>query len=167
MPIDQPFPARFESKDVAQIHVVVPRAEIGTAMQAALRELSALLREQNIEPAGPWFAHHSRRPTDTFDFAVCFPVARPVEPSGRVAYARIAAVDVIRTIYRGPYEGLPQAWPEFMNWVQARNLATREDIFEVYTVGRQESLDSATWQTELNCPLVGDAPAELATEATQ
>ena len=67
----------------AFLHLTVPRAEIQTVMGPAVREVYAAVAAQGIAPAGPWFTH-LRRPTDTFDFEVCVPVATPFCASGRV-----------------------------------------------------------------------------------
>ena len=42
-----------------------PREEIQLAMGPGIREVFAVLAAQGIAPAGPWFTHHRRRPTDT------------------------------------------------------------------------------------------------------
>ncbi|MDE3104373.1 MAG: GyrI-like domain-containing protein [Acidobacteriota bacterium] len=122
-------------------------------MQAALQEMSAGLQAQGVPPSGAWFAHHHRRPAETFDFDVCFPVATPLAPAGRVECITLPATEVVRTYYRGPYHQLPAAWPEFMQWIESNGIAVRDDIFEVYTVGPQQNPDPAQWQTEFNCPL--------------
>ena len=79
-------PRITESTDqlTACIPLVVPRAEIRTVMGPSIREVYAALAAQGIAPAGPWFTHHRRRPTETFDFDVCVPVATPVAATGRV-----------------------------------------------------------------------------------
>jgi effector-binding domain-containing protein len=80
-------------------------------------------------------------------------VAAPVKPSGRVNPGRLPAAKVARTVYSGPYEGLPSAWGEFQTWMRANGHAHAEDLWEVYSVGPQSSPDTATWRTELNRPL--------------
>ena len=65
------------------ISLVVLRAEIQAVMGPTIREVYALA-EQGLAPAGPWFTHHRRRPSDTFDFEVCVPDSTPVAAAGRV-----------------------------------------------------------------------------------
>jgi effector-binding domain-containing protein len=156
MSIDKPYHTRFEAQTVARIHVVTPRQEIRSAMHAAIQEISAALKAAGVPRTGPWFAHHHRRPADTFDFDVCFPISKPLQHSGRVENAEIPAVEVLRTIHHGVYGGLPQAWQDFYDWISASGWKTREDIFEVYTVGPQDNDDPEGWKTELNSPVAND-----------
>ena len=50
---------------------------------------------------------------DTFDFELGVEVSTPVKATGRVKPGELRAAKVARTVYRGPYEGLPAAWGEF------------------------------------------------------
>lgn len=154
MLIEIPQKVTFGAVQVARLHVVTPREQIQQAMQEAIREVTSLLREQGVSPAGPWFAHHHRKPTSTFDFDVCFPTERLIQPAGRVETGNIPATEVLRTIYRGSYDKLHLAWPEFVEWIEINGYKTREDAFEVYSIGPNEERNPANWQTEMNYPLV-------------
>ena len=79
-------------------------------MGPGIGEVMAAIAAQGLTPAGPWFTHHLRRPTDTFDFEICVPIAAPVTATGRVKPGRWPAMKVARTIYHGEYEGLGAAW---------------------------------------------------------
>ena len=59
------------------------------------------------------------------------------------------------TVYHGPYEGLPEAWGEFMDWIEKSGLSTAPDLYECYLTNPEENPDPATWRTELNRPLAG------------
>lgn len=142
------------AQKVAFIHVTATQAEIMQAMHAGLDELRVALEEQKTEPTGPWFTHHLRRPTDSFDFRICFPVSQDVKPVGRVQPGMLDQARVARTIYSGPYSGLPSAWGEFMSSIKAEGLRTRDDLWERYLVGPDSSDNSSEWRTELNRPLV-------------
>ena len=41
-----------------------------------IQEVLQAITEQGMQPAGPLVAHHHRRPTDTFEFEIGFPVPR-------------------------------------------------------------------------------------------
>lgn len=152
--IDTPHIADSPEMQLALIHLTVPRSEIMTAMGPAFTELETVLRAQDTTPTGPWFAHHLHRPTEVFDFEVCSPVARPIEPTGRVTRGTLRAAKVARTIHHGRYEGLATAWGEFVAWIAANGYKTAEDLWEVYLVSPHDNPDPNTWQTELNAPLV-------------
>jgi uncharacterized protein YdhG (YjbR/CyaY superfamily)/effector-binding domain-containing protein len=153
--IEEPQIVETEAQLTAFIHVTVPRAEIGRALDAGLRELSDALRSQGIPPTGPWFTHHLRRPSDTFDLEIGLPVGAPVAPAGRVQPGEARATRVARTVYRGPYEGLGAAWGELLAWIEAGGHAQAEDLWERPLSGPESGADPGTWRTQLDRPLVG------------
>jgi effector-binding domain-containing protein len=153
--IDVPQITESADQLTAFIPLVVPLTEIQTVMGPAIGEVYAALATQGIAPAGPWFTHHRRQPTDTFDFAVCVPVATPVAAVGRVRPGRLPATRVARTVYHGPYDGLATAWGKFCAWIEANGHTPRADLWECYLVGPESSGDPAAWRTELNRPLAG------------
>lgn len=123
------------------------------AMHSGLDELSEALKAQGVPPTGPWFTHHTRRPNETFDFRICFPVEKEVKPTGRVEPGVLGATRVARTVYSGGYDGLGGAWGEFVAWTEANNLKTRDDLWERYLVGPESGGGPEGWRTELNRPL--------------
>ena len=153
--LETPRITKTDDQLTAFIPLVVPRAEIQAVMGPSIREVYAALAAQGIAPAGPWFTHHRRRPTDTFDFEVRVPVATPVAATGRVKPGRRPAARVARAVYSGPYEGLAAAWGEFCAWIEANGHTPRPDLWECYVVGPESSPDPSAWRTELNRPLVG------------
>ena len=153
--IDAPQVTESADQLTAFIPLVVPRTEIQAVMGPAIREVYDALAAQRIAPAGPWFTHHLRRPTDTFDFEVCVPVSAPVTAAGRVKPGRWPAMKVARAVYCGPYEGLAAAWGEFCAWIEAVGYTPAPDLWERYVVGPESSPDPASWRTELNRPLIG------------
>jgi effector-binding domain-containing protein len=151
--ISEPEIVETAAQLVAYVHVTIPRAEVMAAMHAGLKELGEVLKAQQIAPTGPWFTHHIRRPHETFDFRICFPVDEVVAQAGRVYPGELEAVRVVRTVYRGNYAGLPAAWGEFMAWIEENDYETREDLWERYVVGPDTSSRPEDWRTELNRPL--------------
>lgn len=151
--IDTPQIVQTTAQPSACIHLIVSREEIRNVMGPTIRSVYAELAAQRITPAGPWFTHHRRRPTETFDSEVCVPVGTPVQPAGSVLPCERPAMRAARTIYRGPYEGLAEAWGEFMDWLETNGLQRTEDLWETYLAGPESSDNPADWQTELTQPL--------------
>jgi effector-binding domain-containing protein len=137
----------------AVIHITVPRAEISQVMGPAIAEIMAALNAQGTPPAGPLFSYHWKRPSDTFDFEVGFPIGRPIAPVGRVKMSKLPAATLARTVYQGGYEGLPAAWGGFCSWIEAEGLNAQDSLWERYLVGPESLHDSDEWRTELNRPL--------------
>ncbi|HEU4636562.1 MAG TPA: GyrI-like domain-containing protein [Edaphobacter sp.] len=151
--ISAPHIVESPQQKIAFIRMKTPREQIVHAMQSGLQELGRVLKEQKVAPAGPWFTHHYRRPDESFDFRICFPVESDVKPEGRVEAGELDAARVVQTIYSGGYEGLGSGWGELHTWIAEHQLKTREDLWERYLVGPEMSCDKAEWRTELNRPL--------------
>jgi effector-binding domain-containing protein len=151
--IDTPHIVQSAALRTAAIAVVIARNEIEQVFPPAVNELLAAMREQGIEPAGPLFSYHRKMPGEVFDMEIGFPVDDDVKTQGRVVASALPALKVVRTIYRGPMEGLSAAWGELKSWVAAQGLATRPFIWENYLVGPGNTPDPSAWQTELNMPL--------------
>jgi effector-binding domain-containing protein len=153
--LDTPQITQTSAQQTAIIRLTVPRTEMQKVMGPGIKELMATVAAQGVGPAGPWFTHHLRRPTDTFDLEISVPVTAPVTPAGRVTGGQWPAMKVARAVYRGPYEGLAGAWGEFDAWVKANGHKPAADLWEVYVAGPESGSDPAEWRTELNRPLIG------------
>lgn len=151
--LDTPQIVQTEERPTAVIHLTVPRAEIVQVMGPAIAEILSALAAQGAAPAGPCFSFHWKRPDDIFDFEVGFPVDAPVAPAGRVKMSTLPAARVVRTIYRGGYDGLGAAWGEFLAWIEAAGLGVQDCLWECYLSGPESGAGPETWQTELNRPL--------------
>lgn len=155
--IETPVIVETEAMPMARLRAKVAAREIQTQMGALLRELQEELRHQGIATVGAWFTHHFQRPGEWFDFEVCWQVERPIQAHGRVEPGEWPAMQMVRTVYVGPYEGLGEGWGEFMGWIQNENLSIGEEIWERYLVGPDSESDSSRWRTELNRPLLANA----------
>jgi effector-binding domain-containing protein len=142
-----------KAEEAAVIHLTVPRSAMMKVFGPAVGELMAALAEQAVKPVGAVFAHHLKMSPDTFDFELGVKVSAPVKAAGRVKPGELPAAKVARTVYSGPYEGLPSAWGEFNKWLEANGYEQAENLWELYSVGPQSSPDPANWRTELNRPL--------------
>lgn len=153
--LDKPKIIQTVDQPTAVIHLTIPKDEIQNVMGPGIMELHAALAKQGIQPTGPWFTHHFKIVPDSWDFEICLPVSTPVTPAGRVKPGRWPAMKVARTVYRGGFEGLGDAWSDFMDWIEANGHQPAEDLWERYLAGPESSTNPADWRTELNRPLLG------------
>ena len=151
--IDPPSIIQTTTQLTAGIHVTVTREEMPSVVGPGIRELLDEIAAQGVAPVGPWFTHHLRRPSDTFDFEICVPVSAAVTAAGRMRPGEWPAMTVARTVYHGPYDGLADAWGEFLNWLTTNGHPQAEDLWECYLVGPETSSDPSNWRTQLNRPL--------------
>ncbi len=152
--IDAPQIVQTEAQLAAMIHITVKREEIRLVMGPGIQEVMGALAAQGIAPTGPWFTHHLKMSPDIFDFEICVPVATPVAAVGRVKPGELRAAKVARTLYRGSYEGLGDAWKELSAWITAQGHTTAPGLLERYIKGPESGSDPSGWCTELNKVLV-------------
>lgn len=145
-------PEVIRTKEIATavIPLVVPGREMPKYMDPAIEELMKTITGQGIEITGPMFSYHHRRPSDTFDFEIGFPVSKAVKPEGRVINGKLPAVKVVRSVYQGPYDGLAQAWPELQTWVRQNGHGETGKFWESYLTNPEEVKDPKNYKTELN-----------------
>jgi effector-binding domain-containing protein len=67
--------------------------------------------------------------------------------------SKLPAAKIVRTTYRGGYEGLGAAWGEFCVWIETEGLNAQDSLWECYLSGPESSPDPDKWRTELNRPL--------------
>ena len=151
--LDTPDITRTTTRPTAVIHLTIPREEIQSVMGPGIGELMAAIAAQGITPAGPWFNHHLSVAEDKWDFEISVPVSAPIVAAGRVKPSQWPAMKVARTVYHGPYEGLGDAWGEFLDWITANGHTPAPDLYECYIVGPESSPDPANWRTEFTKPL--------------
>ncbi|GAB4115530.1 MAG: GyrI-like domain-containing protein [Acidobacteriota bacterium] len=152
--IDNPRIIRTAAQETAVIRLTIPRREMCDVMGPAIREVLDTVIAQGVTPGGPVFAHHFVLDPEIFDFEVGIPVANPISPVGRVQPGKLAPAQVARTVYRGPYDGLPAAWQELEAWIAGRGHVPAGPFREVYISGPERSADPAHWRTELNRELL-------------
>jgi effector-binding domain-containing protein len=138
----------------AVIHLTVPREQMQSVMGPGLSELRSALAAQGITPTGPWFTHHYKITPEIFDFEIGVPVDVTIAASGRVKAGQLPATQVARAVYRGPYQGLPAAWNELMEWIKTNGHKHAADLWEVYAIGPDADQDPAHFETELYRPLI-------------
>lgn len=152
--IDEPGILHVDAQITATIRLRIPRAQMQTVMGPAIGEVMGALAAQGVKPGGAVFSRHFRMDPELFDFEVGVPVGRLVHETGRVQVSLLPAAKVARTIYRGPYEGLGEAWGEFEEWIAAEGHECAAGLWECYVAGPESGADASQWRTELTRPLV-------------
>jgi effector-binding domain-containing protein len=133
----------------AVIRLRIRREECRQHWEPAIKELFSVLGSQGIAPAGPVFDHHFSMPEDHFDFEIGVPTSKPVRPSGRVIASERPAFRAVKAVLEGDYEQFPEAWPEFMKWIDDQGIDTAADFWQIFAKGPESDPDPASWRTEL------------------
>ena len=139
-----------EEQPMAAIHLLAARHELEKLMDPAIQEVLQAIKEQGMQPAGPLVAYHHRRPTDTFEFEIGFPVTGAIRPTGRVKASLLPAARVMRAMHHGPYEQLAEAWQQLMEAVKEKGLVGTGRFWECYLNAPGPDVAPADLRTELN-----------------
>lgn len=138
------------AQPTAVIHLVIPGRDMPKYMDPAIQEILKALKDQGMDPAGPMFSYHHRRPAETFDFELGFAVAKALMPTGRVVNGILPAEKVVRSVYQGPYEGLGAAWGELERWAREQGHVSSGRFWESYLNNPEEVEVTKEYRTELN-----------------
>jgi len=143
-----------EVQPAAVIHITVPRDKIQEVMGPAIMETMNAASAQGVGPIGPVFAHHFGMTPGIFNFEVGVPVSGPVTSVGRVKQSELPAAKVARTVYTGSYEGLGDAWGDFIDMIEDQGLTRAPNLWERYLTDPSTTPNPADYQTELNHPIL-------------
>ncbi|HMN06555.1 MAG TPA: GyrI-like domain-containing protein [Flavobacteriales bacterium] len=92
----------------AMIRLVIPCQDMGEHMDTAVQEVFKVIAGQGVPITGPMFCHHHRKPDDTFDFEIGFPVGHAIGEEGRVKNGVLPAARVVRSVYQGHTRDWPR-----------------------------------------------------------
>lgn len=134
----------------AVIPLVIPGRDMPKYMDPAIQEVIKAITSQGANMTGLMFSFHRRRPSDTFDFEIGFPVSKAIKPEGRVINSKLPSVKIVRSVYQGPYEGLAQAWPALQKWVRSNGHGETGRFWESYLNNPNEVKSPNDYRTELN-----------------
>jgi len=133
----------------AVVRLHIPREKCQQHWRPAVSELFGELERQGIAPAGPVFDHHFPAPDTHFDFEIGVPTAKPVIAHGRVIPSERPSFRAAKVVLAGDYEQLPDAWPEFMQWIAGQGHQTASDFWQIFVQGPETDPDPASYRTEL------------------
>jgi DNA-binding transcriptional MerR regulator len=146
---------RAPAVDAVAISDVVSAEEAVPWLQGALAELRATLVAHGERAAGPAggiypdnvFTEHRGQVT------IFVPVAKPVQPSGRVIATQIPAAELAVIEHRGPPDGVDRAYGTLATYVAHHAIAVEGPIREYYVVGQHDTPRPAEWRTEIGWPI--------------
>jgi len=149
-----PEVVEMEAQLTAVIPLNIPVSQVREMMGPGIKEVYDVLKVQGVPPTGAWANHHFKNPSSHFDFEIVVPIAKPITANGRVKNGSWPAMKAVRASYRGPYEGLGDAWGTFDKWIAASGLKTSGELWEQYVKGPESTSNSAEYVTELSRPII-------------
>ena len=126
---------------------------IGPDVQAAFGRLYGRITDAGSTPSGPPFLIASQPLAGAMEVEVgapCDPVPEPAPGlhSGHFDAGRAAVL-----LYRGPYEGISQAYEEVFEWIGRNGFTPAGAAREVYLNGPAEAQTPSDYLTEVVVPL--------------
>ncbi|QSB04626.1 GyrI-like domain-containing protein [Natronoglycomyces albus] len=134
-------------------------AEMPLFMDESFNAIIRILEENDINPIGPAFALHRRIPDQTADFEVGFPVDKElidevlISDQLSVSPSTLPGNRIATVSYIGAYDGLPDAWGSFMDWVTGNGHSPDLPFWEFYVTEPTPDVEPSALRTDLYVPL--------------
>jgi effector-binding domain-containing protein len=137
---------------VATLRRRVPTADLTEFFGDAFDRVAGAVARAGGGVAAPPFAWYHGMPSDTVDVSAGFPVLGDVHtPEGGVALHERPGGRAVVAIHVGPYDTISETYSALMDWLTARDLTPRPEMWEEYLT--EPDGDPATWRTRLVVPV--------------
>jgi effector-binding domain-containing protein len=146
----------IDARHTATIRFTTPPGPaMGAKLAEVLPEVRKHLEDVGAQVTGAPFSLYRGMSNGTFDLEAGWPVAAPIEPSGRVLPGTLPGGNVAVTWHVGPYDTLGNAFMALDAWRKARGHASDgpDGAWEMYWSDPAEEPDPRKWRTEVVWPL--------------
>lgn len=119
------------ARPTAVVRALVPAEGVAEFLGGAFAELMEVLAAQALAPVGMPFGCYL--PTeDGLRVEAGFPASGRVEPTGRVEPSELPVGPALVVHYRGPYEGVPEAYHAGEQWLRENGWEATGPPWESY-----------------------------------
>ena len=123
-------------------------------MTAMLPKVGAYAITHNVTMAGPPFIlyHKWDEENDTVMFSTCVPTnSRIITDEAEILTGNLESFRAVKTVLRGNYDNLKEAWDTTMAYISTNNLEMVEggSMLETYLTDPMNELNPAKWVTEI------------------
>ena len=137
--------------------------DVGALMGDAMARLADRLGQAGATPAGPPYARYHAWGGELADVEIGFPLTSTIDglpalsasPEGQVGASELPAGRAARTVHRGPYPTLGDAYSSLHDWIHAQGHDEGDGPWESYIDNPAEVADVAQLRTELTWPVPG------------
>ena len=145
-----------------RIRQTIAELDLATAFDRFLPLVGQRVMEAGGEPAGPPYGRYHAFGPEFVDVEIGIPVGRVPDgipsltsvPAGEVGANELPAGPVARTIHRGSYDGLKQAYDRLHDWIHAQpGWDDGNGPWESYIDLPSPDIDMAQVRTEIRWPL--------------
>lgn len=147
-----------KTRTVAKVHFASVRktvkfVEISKALGEIFPEIMFALQKQGIQPIGAPITRYHRWGAGEADIEAGFPLAKPIEPTGRIAASTLPAGRVATTWHIGPYQTLGRTHERLRGWIGEHDLRQNGAPWEIYWTDPGLEPDPRKWRTQLVAPV--------------
>jgi DNA-binding transcriptional MerR regulator len=137
------------------ISETVSRAALLSWWTAAFEEIHAVLRNDELEPAGPAGALFAGElfEQDVGDVVAFIPTRLDPPAGGRARSIVIATAELAMTVHRGPHTDVDRTYGALGTYVAEHALGVDGPVRENYLVGRLDTPEESRWETEIGWPI--------------
>ena len=153
----------LSAQPTAAVRVRQPMSsvDISALMDDAMSRLGALFGQVGATPAGPPYARYHAWGGELADVEIGFPLASAIDglraltdsPETEVGASELPGGRAARTIHRGPYAALGDAYSSLHDWIHAQGSDEGDGPWETYIDDRGEVTDVAQLRTEITWPV--------------
>lgn len=131
------------------------QAAIAKAMGESLPAVAHYATEKGFTMVGPPFSRYTSFSPELVSFDAGIPVAPGAsgDAEKNITAGELCAGDVARTIHKGPYDGLREAYAALEKWIAAEGLEMAGAPWEVYLTDPGELPNPEEWLTEILWPV--------------
>ncbi len=142
----------LEERHIVAIRVTCTYAQMQKTLAVLLPEATHYALSVGASMTGPPLVRYHQW-GETLDIEAAIPVAKPVEPKGRVKSERLAAGKALVAWHFGPYEKLGETHKRMTAFLEANGLERRGAPWEEYWTDPGMEPDPAKWRTKVVWPV--------------
>ncbi len=130
-----------------------PRPALPELMGTAFGELFAYAAQNRVQPVGPPLAIYHEIAGEETDVEIGVPLARALEPSGRILAGELPAGEEAYSLHVGPYDGIVETYEALDEWIKRHGLVPCGPPREHYLNGPDEVGGPEEYRTEIVWPV--------------
>jgi effector-binding domain-containing protein len=152
MPEYQVIIKKVEPQIFASIREVIPNyGHVGELYNA----LIPYVFSHGGKPAGPtvYICHDNEFKEKDAEVEAGIPIAQAIPGSDRVKVYDLPGIEAACTIYKGPYEGISEAYSALMAWIESNGYQITGPDRELYLTSPADTQNPTEYVTEIQFPV--------------
>lgn len=136
------------------IRDVVRMDELKAFFKEGYGRLYEVIELESLETTGMPFARYYGMPSDTIDVELGVPVAEPYAGPADIRGSSLPEAEAVVAMHVGSYDTLPETYDAIAQWMGARGMTPRPDMWEFYLSDPETEPDPDQWLTQVVWPVI-------------